>query len=240
MNLIPLKFLVLLTIALVFPSGKLAAQNNDRRVVTGRIVEAFTHEVVPNVSVCLLSAADSSVITTYQPVGGDTLMLNRFGFFQLPVKEKGKYLIRTSCIGFKTQYTPFEVKYKSALNTGEENDAISILIRRKSPLRKRPGNYRTTRFGIFTVQTVFYGFSDRTVVGIMKQNSKCSGHLDRPNRLNDRSRSTYICKITVFIQTEKIQKFTPVVIKIRVMAVTTNQQNLIKASFERAPLPDEG
>ena len=112
MNLIPLKFLVLLTIALVFPSGKLAAQNNDRRVVTGRIVEAFTHEVVPNVSVCLLSAADSSVITTYQPVGGDTLMLNRFGFFQLPVKEKGKYLIRTSCIGFKTQYTPFEVKYK--------------------------------------------------------------------------------------------------------------------------------
>ena len=105
-------FLFLLIVALVCPSGNVAAQNNDRRVVSGRIVEAFTHEVIPNVSVCLLSASDSTVIETYQPVGGDTLMLNRFGFFQLPVKQKGKYLIRTSCLGFKTTYTPFEVKYK--------------------------------------------------------------------------------------------------------------------------------
>ena len=105
-------FLFLLIVALVCPSGNVAAQNNDRRVVSGRIVEAFTHEVIPNVSVCLLSASDSTVIETYQPVGGDTLLLNRFGFFQLPVKQKGKYLIRTSCIGFKTTYTPFEVKYK--------------------------------------------------------------------------------------------------------------------------------
>ena len=102
----------LLIIALLWPVGNVAAQSNDRRVVSGRVVEAFTHEVVPNVSICLLSAADSTVIATYQPVGGDTLLLNRFGLFSLPVKEKGKYLIRTSCIGFKTQYTPFEVKYK--------------------------------------------------------------------------------------------------------------------------------
>lgn len=104
--------LFLLTIALLWPGSKVAAQNNDSRVVTGRVVEAFTHEVVPNVSICLLSAADSTVLATYHPVGGDTLLLNHFGLFQLPVKEKGKYLIRTSCIGFKTQYTPFEVKYK--------------------------------------------------------------------------------------------------------------------------------
>ena len=87
------------------------AAENSSRVVTGRVVEAFTHEVVPDVSVCLLSAADSTVLETYRPVGGDTLLLNRFGFFQLPVPQKGKYLIRTSCIGFKTQYTAFEVKY---------------------------------------------------------------------------------------------------------------------------------
>ena len=105
-------FLLLLAIALLCPSGNVVAQNNDKRIVSGRIVEAFTHEVIPNVSVCLLSAADSTVLETYQPVGGDTLLLNRFGYFMLPVKEKGKYLIRTSCVGFKTQYTPFEVKYK--------------------------------------------------------------------------------------------------------------------------------
>jgi len=105
-------YLFLLIIGLLWPASRAAAQNNDSRVVTGRVVEAFTHEVVPNVSICLLSAADSSVIATYHPVGGDTLLLNRFGLFSLPVKEKGKYLIRTSCIGFKTTYTPFEVKYK--------------------------------------------------------------------------------------------------------------------------------
>lgn len=105
-------FLLLLAIALLCPSGNVTAQNNDKRIVSGRIVEAFTHEVIPNVSVCLLSASDSTVLETYQPVGGDTLLLNRFGYFMLPVKEKGKYLIRTSCVGFKTQYTPFEVKYK--------------------------------------------------------------------------------------------------------------------------------
>ena len=104
--------LYLLTFVLLWPTGKVSAQDNDNRVVTGRVVEAFTHEVVPNVSISLLSAADSTVLATYQPVGGDTLLLNRFGLFQLPVKEKGKYIIRTSCIGFKTQYTPFEVKYK--------------------------------------------------------------------------------------------------------------------------------
>lgn len=104
--------LFLLTIVLLWPAGETAAQNNDNRMVSGRVVEAFTHEVVPNVSISLLSAADSTVIVTYKPVGGDTLLLNRFGLFQLPVKEKGKYLIRTSCIGFKTTYTPFEVKYK--------------------------------------------------------------------------------------------------------------------------------
>ena len=105
-------FLCLLIIALLWPSGETAAQNNDSRMVSGRVVEAFTHEVVPNVSICLLSAADSTVLATYHPVGGDTLLLNHFGLFQLPVPQKGKYLIRTSCIGFKTQYTPFEVKYK--------------------------------------------------------------------------------------------------------------------------------
>ena len=89
-------FLFLLIVALVCPSGNVAAQNNDRRVVSGRIVEAFTHEVIPNVSVCLLSASDSTVIETYQPVGGDTLMLNRFGFFQLPGKEREKCHIRTT------------------------------------------------------------------------------------------------------------------------------------------------
>ena len=121
-------FLLLLIIALLWPAGDAAAQSNDKRVVSGRIVEAFTHEVVPNVSVCLLSAADSSVIATYQPVGGDTLLLNRFGFFQLPVKEKGKYLIRTSCIGFKTQYTPFEVKY----NREGDADVGRIEMKRES------------------------------------------------------------------------------------------------------------
>ena len=105
-------YLFLLIIALLWPAGDAAAQNNDSRMVSGRVVEAFTHEVVPNVSICLLSAADSSVIETCHPVGGDTLLLNRFGIFQLPVPQKGKYLIRTSCIGFKTTYTPFEVKYK--------------------------------------------------------------------------------------------------------------------------------
>ena len=121
-------FPLLLIIALLWPVGDVAAQSNDKRVVSGRIVEAFTHEVVPNVSVCLLSAADSSVITTYQPVGGDTLLLNRFGFFQLPVKEKGKYLIRTSCIGFKTQYTPFQVKY----NREGDVDVGRIEMKRES------------------------------------------------------------------------------------------------------------
>ena len=105
-------YLLLLTIALLWSASDAVAQSNDRRMVSGRVVEAFTHEVVPNVSISLLSAADSTVLATYQPVGGDTLLLNRFGFFQLPVPQKGKYLIRTSCIGFKTQYTPFEVKYK--------------------------------------------------------------------------------------------------------------------------------
>ena len=90
---------------------KPSALRNSGRLVTGRIVEAFTHEVVPDVSVCLLSAADSTVLETYRPVGGDTLLLNRFGYFQLHVPQKGKYLIRTSCIGFKTTYKPFEVKY---------------------------------------------------------------------------------------------------------------------------------
>ena len=121
-------FPLLLIIALLWPVGDVAAQSNDKRVVSGRIVEAFTHEVVPNVSVCLLSAADSSVITTYQPVGGDTLLLNRFGYFQLPVKEKGKYLIRTSCIGFKTQYTPFQVKY----NREGDVDVGRIEMKRES------------------------------------------------------------------------------------------------------------
>ena len=121
-------FLFLLIITLMCPSGNVVAQNNDRRVVSGRIVEAFTHEVIPNVSVCLLSAADSTVIETYQPVGGDTLLLNRFGFFQLPVKQKGKYLIRTSCIGFKTTYTPFEVKYKREGDV----DVCRIEMRRES------------------------------------------------------------------------------------------------------------
>ena len=123
-------YLLLLIIAWLWPAVDVAAQNNDNRVVSGRVVEAFTHEVVPNVSVCLLSAADSSVIATYQPVGGDTLLLNSFGFFQLPVKEKGKYLIRTSCIGFKTQYTPFEVKYKREGNA----DVGRIEMKRESKI----------------------------------------------------------------------------------------------------------
>lgn len=84
----------------------------DERVVRGRIVDAFTHEPVTNASICLLSAADSTVLATYVPVNRDTFIVNHFGTFQMPVKEKGKYLLRISCIGYKTTYTPFEVKYK--------------------------------------------------------------------------------------------------------------------------------
>ena len=89
-----------------------AQQMEEVRKVSGRVADAFTQEPVENVSICLLAAADSALLYTYQPRNEDTLMYRHFGMFSIPVKEKGKYLIRTSCIGYKTVYTPFEVKYK--------------------------------------------------------------------------------------------------------------------------------
>lgn len=121
---------LLSTILIILCISLAATAQNSRRIVTGRVVEAFTHEVVPDVSVCLLSAADSTVLETYHPVGGDTLLLNRFGLFRLHVPQKGKYLIRTSCIGFKTTYTPFEVKY----NREGDIDVERIEMRRETQL----------------------------------------------------------------------------------------------------------
>ena len=101
-----------LILFILLPLPSIAQQMEEVRKVSGRVADSFTQEPVENVSICLLAAADSSVIATYQPVGGDTLMYRHFGMFSFPVKDKGKYLIRTSCIGYKTVYTPFEVKYK--------------------------------------------------------------------------------------------------------------------------------
>ena len=104
--------LLLLTMAFLWPSTHASAQRGEKRVVTGRVVEAFTNQPMPDASIQLLSAADSSVITTFHAEPADTFLLNHFGMFELPVKETGKYLLRVSCLGFKTQYKPFEVKYK--------------------------------------------------------------------------------------------------------------------------------
>lgn len=104
--------LLLLMTAILWPTTQTFAQRGEGRVVTGRVVEAFTNQPMPDASIVLLSAADSSVIATFHPEPADTFLLNHFGMFELPVKEKGKYLLRVSCIGFKTQYKPFEVKYK--------------------------------------------------------------------------------------------------------------------------------
>ena len=104
--------LLLFTLAFLWPSTQASAQRGENRVVTGRVVEAFTNQPMPDASIVLLAAADSSVIATFHPEPADTFLLNHFGMFELPVKEKGKYLLRVSCLGFKTQYKPFEVKYK--------------------------------------------------------------------------------------------------------------------------------
>ena len=104
--------LLMLIVAFMWPATPVLAQRGENRVVTGRVVEAFTNQPLPDASIQLLSAADSSVITTFHPEPADTFILNHFGMFELPVKEKGQYLLRVSCLGFKTQYKPFEVKYK--------------------------------------------------------------------------------------------------------------------------------
>ena len=104
--------LLLLVMTILWPSTHASAQRGEKRVVTGRVVEAFTNEPLPDASIVLLSAADSSVITTFHAEPADTFLLYHFGMFELPVKETGKYLLRVSCLGFKTQYKPFEVKYK--------------------------------------------------------------------------------------------------------------------------------
>ena len=104
--------LLLFTLAFLWPATHSSAQRGENRVVTGRVVEAFTNQPMPDASIVLMAAADSSVIATFHPEPADTFLLNHFGMFELPVKEKGKYLLRVSCIGFKTQYKPFEVKYK--------------------------------------------------------------------------------------------------------------------------------
>ena len=107
-----MRILTILAALLLLQTPVVAQQMEEIRKVSGRVADSFTQEPIENVSICLLAAADSSVIATYQPVGEDTLMYRHFGMFSLPVKDKGKYLIRTSCIGYKTVYTPFEVKYK--------------------------------------------------------------------------------------------------------------------------------
>ena len=104
--------LILLTMTLLWPASKASAQRGEDRVVTGRVVEAFTNQPLPDASIQLLAAADSSVITTFHAEPADTFLLYHFGMFELPVKEVGKYLLRVSCLGFKTQYKAFEVKYK--------------------------------------------------------------------------------------------------------------------------------
>ncbi|MBR6194908.1 MAG: outer membrane beta-barrel protein [Prevotella sp.] len=104
--------LLLFTLAFLWPATHASAQRGENRVVTGRVVEAFTNQPMPDASIVLMAAADSSVIATFHPEPADTFLLNHFGMFELPVKEKGKYLLRVSCLGFKTQYKPFEVKYK--------------------------------------------------------------------------------------------------------------------------------
>ena len=68
---------------------------------------------LPDASIQLLAAADSSVITTFHAEPADTFLLYHFGMFELPVKEVGKYLLRVSCLGFKTQYKAFEVTLAS-------------------------------------------------------------------------------------------------------------------------------
>ena len=104
--------LLLFILALLWPATHASAQRGENRVVSGRVVEAFTNQPLPDASIVLMAAADSSVIATFHPEPADTFLLNHFGMFELPVKEKGKYLLRVSCLGFKTQYKPFEVKYK--------------------------------------------------------------------------------------------------------------------------------
>ena len=104
--------LLLFTVVLFWPFTQVSAQRGETRVVTGRVVEAFSNDPLPDASIVLLSAADSSVIATFHAEPADTFLLYHFGMFELPVKETGKYLLRVSCLGFKTQYKPFEVKYK--------------------------------------------------------------------------------------------------------------------------------
>ena len=108
----PVRSLSLLILFACLPFPAVAQQMEEVRKVSGRVADSFSHEPIEGVSICLLAAADSSLLATYQPVGDDTLMYRHFGMFSFPVKDKGKYLIRTSCIGYKTVYTPFEVKYK--------------------------------------------------------------------------------------------------------------------------------
>lgn len=105
-------FALLLFAACLCHPGHVSAQSNNDRKVMGRVVDAFTMLPLPEVSICLLSAADSTVLATYHAEPADTFMLNHFGWFELPVKDKGKYLIRATHIGYKTEYAPFEVKYK--------------------------------------------------------------------------------------------------------------------------------
>ena len=107
----PLLALILFAASLCHP-GNASAQSDSDRKVMGRVVDAFTMLPLPEVSICLLSASDSTVLATFHAEPADTFMLKHFGWFELPVKEKGKYLIRTTHIGYKTEYTPFEVKYK--------------------------------------------------------------------------------------------------------------------------------
>ena len=104
--------LILLTMTLLWPTSQASAQRGEDRVVTGRVVEAFTNQPLPDASIQLLAAADSSVISTFHAEPADTFLLYHFGMFELPVKDVGKYLLRVSCLGFKTQYKAFEVKYK--------------------------------------------------------------------------------------------------------------------------------
>lgn len=89
----------------------MAAQPEDMQYeVYGRITDYFTNEPVKNATVSLLSAADSTVLHTC--IVDSLKSPFFFGMFTLPVKEKGKYLVRTSSVGYKTDYTPLVKKYK--------------------------------------------------------------------------------------------------------------------------------
>jgi hypothetical protein len=61
--------LILLTMTLLWPPSQASAQRGEDRVVTGRVVEAFTNQPLPDASIQLLVGLDGCVGVHFQQHG---------------------------------------------------------------------------------------------------------------------------------------------------------------------------